>query len=908
MDPISLITGILGRVETIVDNHRQLTSVMTLVRINIEQTAHLFEMPSVQAVVPDLTKKRVEAILAEIAQTLDHIAAIVDRPLMTGRAYLVLGSVLSCFGAQPMTRKLKDLSDELKEIIDFTTLFLDANRTDAIHRQLNSGPRQRFRTESQKRFWEEACGNAAHVDYDTITGALALLELDPEIVCKHAALGILSGKDGVTPESASEAFGDMSPRAWMRSRKRGPSRTIAFAGHVDNVNFVYTAGDWMATCSDDRTLKVFKDFVMIHVMVGHERAVTACHINEARDKIFSVSDDQSVKAWNLNNGELLWTHKTGPGYPKGVTTSARQEVLYCCHESSVVVVLSDADGAPVNRILSKTGIVAEVYSCHPNVFIASKTGYVTAITDRNPLRPGLVAKTPFVQPAFSAVARGFFAVASAKKAGVWRFPTPGMTRAQLEEVAELERQGPHEVEFPHPVEQVHAARVLEIRGTVKLLVAWTFEKHRMCISEFPVPGGAASPTAAARVEASARSHRSLSSSGYWPHLAGFDSRTGPASPRSPASRLARPWDDLVRSANSATADEPRHTSVDLDPDTYITATCFDAHGNLYTGLENGSTHMLARAHNYETIKKVIGCRNNSSYFPEHESQGDEIVVSGIKDVVLIGPRRTPGANARQAAIIWNVRNGSVTEVMNQISGAVAHTPVNDTDLVWILCKQDGAKTWIERFGVNNHLTQKIQICDENMTPRFIHSMSEKYTVVQLVSETNLEKRIIVQDVAENKAWTLKNTNIVTCLAKKPVMIIEKDGELQYADFRDGFPPRIGWIGIKADQFNICHACDAGGDGIMILTDSEFLLVPDIFDEDNAVRTAPAPPEAVGVLKISDEKFITCGNYGRFFVYSFNPLKQIQTCVTHPSRTIYSQKTRNVLTWDSTGAILNVDLD
>ena len=95
---------------------------------------------------------------------------------------------------------------------------------------------------------------------------------------------------------------------------------------------------------------------------------------------------------------------------------------------------------------------------------------------------------------------------------------------------------------------------------------------------------------------------------------------------------------------------------------------------------------------------------------------------------------------------------------------------------------------------------------------------------------------------------------------------------------------------------------------MLLTDSEFVLIPDIFATRYTMCSVPAPREAVGVLKISDDRFVTCGNYGRFFVYSFNPLKLHQTCVTHPCRTIHSQKTKDVLAWDSTGAILSVSKD
>ena len=344
----------------------------------------------------------------------------------------------------------------------------------------------------------------------------------------------------------------------------------------------------------------------------------------------------------------------------------------------------------------------------------------------------------------------------------------------------------------------------------------------------------------------------------------------------------------------------------------------DENGNLYIGFENGSTFFICRDKNYKITMCVIGCRYNSNYFPEHASQGNPLLVTGIQDVVLIGPRiHTPSGakhglnkNLRQAAIMWNIETNSVSDVMHHIAGTVAHTRINVNDFVWILCKHEGGKSWIERFGVNNHLTEKIKIDDSNMTPRFIHSMCEKYVVMQLNSRDGADSKIVVQNVVDSdvRPWTAKNQSIVTCLESIPVIVFENGGELQYADFRGGGEPIINTIDTGDLKYTLIHACDAYETGIMLLTDSEFVLIPDIFATRYTMCSVPAPREAVGVLKISDDRFVTCGNYGRFFVYSFNPLKLHQTCVTHPCRTIHSQKTKDVLAWDSTGAILSVSKD
>ena len=843
MDPLSFMTALLGRVETIINNYRHLNSTMSLVRLNIEQAAHLFQLSSVQMVIPEITRIRLESILVEISVTLDKVSQFLKRPYFIGKAYLIVGSSLSCFGAQPLTRKLRDLSDELKQVLQYTTLFLEASATEAVNRQVNSGPKQRFRTESQKRFWEEKCGNSSYVDYDTITHAFSLLDFDPVVVCKHAALGILSGKDGVTPESASEAFGDMSPRAWLRSRKRGPSRTIAFAGHVDNVNFVCAREKWMVTCSDDRTIKVFQDFVMLHVLVGHERAVTGCHINTFANHLYSASDDHTVRGWNLKTGDLMWTHKTGIRYPRGISGS-NNEVIFFCHDSSEVVFLSNRNGVPVNRILSTVGIVSDVHYTENKLQIVSNSGYATTLL---PDDYQFSIKTPFLNPKLFASEDGVCTVWSRSKVGIIR-------------LSGRKKQAVEEAEFPHPVEHVYDARLCEIAGESLLLVAWKAAEEDIRVSEFVVEG-----------------------------LAETNGSSG--------------W----------------HETVFTDcTDTYVSTANFDEFGNLYTGFENGSTFFLARALKYSTQKMVMGCRYNSNYFPEQASQGNQLMVSGVQDIVLIGPRIPTvsggkhglNQNMRQAAIMWNIQNNSVTDVVNHIAGTVAHTPMCVNDFVWILCKQQGHKSWIERFGVNNHLTQKIKVTESDMVPRYVQSMSEKYVVMQMTAHNGRDSRIVVQDVDQPDArvWTIENRNIITSLQTVPVMIIENNGTLQYADFRHGMPPTINDIPINATDFNVIHACDAYETGIMILTDSEFVLIPDVFANRYTICSVPAPPEVVGVLKIAENRFVTCGNYGRFFIYSFNPLKQLQVCVTHPSRTIYSQKSKDVLTWDSMGAILSVSKD
>lgn len=836
MDPLSFMTALLGRVESIINNYRHLNSTMSLVRLNIEQAAYLFRLTGVQMAIPEITRVRVDSILLEISLTLDKVSQIVKRPYFVGKAYLIVGSSLSCFGAQPLTRKLRDLSDELNQVMQYTSLFLDASATEAANRQINSGPKQRFRTESQKRFWEEKCGNSSYVDYDTITQAFSLLDFDPVVVCRHAALGILSGKDGVTPESASEAFGDMSPRAWLRSRKRGPSRTIAFAGHVDNVNFVLAHEEWMATCSDDRTIKVFRDFVMVHVLVGHERAVTACYINTFANHLYSASDDHTVRGWNLKTGDLMWTHKTGIRYPRGISANDN-EVVFFCHDSSEIVILSNRNGVPVNRILSTIGIVSDVYYTRDKLQIVSNSGYATIIL---PDDYHFRIKTPLKNPKLFASEDGVCAVWSRSKVGIIRVPG-------------RQKQGMEEAEFPQPVKHVYDARLCEISGEKLLFVAWKAEEEEIHVSEFVVKG-----------------------------------LTG------------------------------RHARVFICTDTYASTAKFDDFGNLYTGFENGSTFFLARALEYSTEKMIMGCRYNSNYFPEQASQGNQLMVSGVQDMVLIGPRIPTASGGkhglnqsmRQAAIMWNTQNNSVTDVVNHIVGTVAHAPVCINDYVWILCKQQGQKSWIERFGVNNHITQKIKITESDMIPRYVHSMSEKYVVMQMTAQKGGDSRIVVQDVdqPDTHAWEIKNRNIITSLQTIPVMIIENNGTLQYADFRDGTPPKIDDIPVDATGFNVIHACDAYETGILLLTDSEFVLIPDVFANKYTIYSVPAPPEVVGVLKIEENRFVTCGNYGRFFVYSFNPLQQIQTCITHPSRTIYSQRTKDVLTWDSMGAILRVNRD
>ena len=831
------MTALLGRIESIINHYRQLNSTMSLVRVNIEQAAHLFQLTSVQTVIPEITRLRLDSILMEISVALDEVSQIVKRPYFMGKAYLIVGSSLSCFGAQPLTRRLRDLSDELKQVLQYTSLFLEASATEAANKQIYSGPKQRFRTESQKRFWEEKCGNSSYVDYDTITHAFSLLDFDPVVVCKHAALGILSGKDGVTPESASEAFGDMSPRAWLRSRKRGPSRTIAFAGHVDNVNFVCAREKWMATCSDDRTIKVFREFVMLHVLVAHERAVIACHINTSADQLYSASDDHTVRGWNLKTGDLMWTHKTGIRYPRGIT-GYNNEVVFFCHDSSEVVVLSNRNGVPVNRVLSTVGIISGVHYTETRLLVVSNSGYATTLL---PDDYQFSIKTPFLNPRIFASDDG--------ACTVW-----SRTKVAIVQVSRKKKNVVEEAVFPDPVEHVYDARICEIAGESILLVAWKAGEEDTRVSEFVAEG-----------------------------LAG------------------------------------RHASVFVDCiDTYVSCVNFDEFGNLYAGFENGSTIFLARTLKYATHKMIVGCRYNSNYFPEQASQGNQLMVSGVQDIVLIGPRIPTASggkhglnqNMRQAAIMWNIQNNSVTDVMNHIAGTVAHTPMYINDFVWILCKQQGHKSWIERFGVNNHLTQKIKITESDMVPRYVHSMSEKYVVMQMIARTGGDSRIVVQDVDQPDAriWTLENRNIVTSLQTVPVMIIENNGTLQYADFRHGMPPTINDIPIDATGFNVIHACDAYETGIMLLTDSEFVLIPDVFANRYTICSVPAPPEAVGVLKIAENRFVTCGNYGRFFVYSFNPLKQLQTCVTHPSRTIYSQKSKDVLTWDSMGAILSVSKD
>jgi WD40 repeat protein len=73
---------------------------------------------------------------------------------------------------------------------------------------------------------------------------------------------------------------------------------------------VLITNDRFATCSDDKTIKLFdlNIFECIRTFIGHQDIVW-CIDKLFNDKIKSCSRDKTIKIWDLNSGECLKTLK-----------------------------------------------------------------------------------------------------------------------------------------------------------------------------------------------------------------------------------------------------------------------------------------------------------------------------------------------------------------------------------------------------------------------------------------------------------------------------------------------------------------------------------------------------------------------------------------------------------------------
>lgn len=837
MDPLSIMASVSSRLEILTSKYRTLETQLSSVRTKIEQTKQVLQISLVRRVLPETTKTLIENIVMEMDSSLTKIEELSEKKLI-GKFYLFAGSLFSCFGAAYWGRKLQNLISDMDDALYYARMFIEVNTAGRIDEDVVRGPGEHFQTDSQKRFWKDRCENASFVDYDTLTKALTMVNYDPESVCKHAALGVLSGKNGVTPEAMASAFGDMSPRSWIRSRTRGPSRTIAFAGHVDTVNHVLIQNGWMITCSDDRTIKVFRSSILKHVMVGHERAVSVCCLIE-NDKdvlLCSGSDDHTVRCWNLDTGVCNFVHATGSKHPIGMANNMNN-LLYFCYDSTDIVVINTTNGSPVTRISPMIGILTGIMCSETYLYASSVMGCVCH-SDYHATE--WFQRIPFVtsKMSFANYSLHYGIICSARRAAI--VPNPDSI---------------NEIDFPDEVEIIWDIHTCEINGETVFFIAWESPNH-LCISEI-------------------NENMSMTT-----------------------------WTKSLRNT----------------PNGRISTATFDDTGCLSLGLREGSTIYMVREHNYDVAVHVIGCRYGSNYFPEVSSQGNDIPVSSTNKQVLIGPRvqtefgdsHGVHRNSRQAAILWNINDDIVMDVVHSLTGTICHTSItSEEESKWMLCKRVGSSCWIEKFGMDNKITKHVSIPD-NHYPKNIYSMGNQYVVIEFYSnddEQNSTTKLMVHDVwsPDQSTWSVSDMKVITTMDKYPVLISEGEKGVYYVDFREGYPPKTKAIDYDSNTFgNILHGCDGGDTSIILLTQSSIVYIKDVFAKHLDVCVELSPVESVGLMKISQNKFVLFGCYGRFFVYSMEPLARIKTCVTHPGTTIRSAAARDLVTWDARGAIIAVD--
>ncbi|XP_042901878.1 apoptotic protease-activating factor 1 isoform X2 [Parasteatoda tepidariorum] len=92
------------------------------------------------------------------------------------------------------------------------------------------------------------------------------------------------------------------------------SRSL-FPSHLKQVNYILHSKTDLTffTCSEDKTIKVWRNGSQSLILKGHTQSVTMCVAFQMSDKLLSCSKDGSLRVWDTNSGQLCLPRIEGHG-------------------------------------------------------------------------------------------------------------------------------------------------------------------------------------------------------------------------------------------------------------------------------------------------------------------------------------------------------------------------------------------------------------------------------------------------------------------------------------------------------------------------------------------------------------------------------------------------------------------
>ena len=105
-----------------------------------------------------------------------------------------------------------------------------------------------------------------------------------------------------------------------------------YSGHVDDINdcCISKDGTKLFSASDDGSLKCWdvNSGAILKTFSGHSDRVTCCTLSSNGLLLFSGSDDHDLKCWNINTGKTFQTFKGHTGQVKCCTLMSNNSFLF----------------------------------------------------------------------------------------------------------------------------------------------------------------------------------------------------------------------------------------------------------------------------------------------------------------------------------------------------------------------------------------------------------------------------------------------------------------------------------------------------------------------------------------------------------------------------------------------------
>ena len=120
---------------------------------------------------------------------------------------------------------------------------------------------------------------------------------------------------------------DTAVQLWdVRSKKLVQHYDAAHGGSVNYVSF-HPSGNFLLTCSNDNTVKVWdlREGQLFYTLNGHDGPATCCEFSQNGDYFATGGADMNVMVWKTNFDRVLGTYSPGSGNEGKVVTASSEK-------------------------------------------------------------------------------------------------------------------------------------------------------------------------------------------------------------------------------------------------------------------------------------------------------------------------------------------------------------------------------------------------------------------------------------------------------------------------------------------------------------------------------------------------------------------------------------------------------